>query len=438
MPSKCAATSASADQDGWAGGGHSGSSEGYAIVRGDVRAATDPARTIRPAPVESKWQAVWEREGAFHAEPVSRDGEPPGAARPPEGVRAGDAPVSRPVRSTSATSRTTRWATSSRTSAAASGMAVFHPMGYDSFGLPAENAAIRTGVPPARGDRREHRAHPRAAARRSASRSTGTPRSPPATPSTTAGRSGSSCGCSSGAWPSAARPRSTGAPYDQTVLANEQVIDGRCERCGTEVELRQLTQWFLRITDYAQRLLDDMDELVDWPERVLTMQRNWIGRSEGARVIFRGRGRRRGDPGLHDPPRHPVRRHVLHPRARAPAGRAPGRRPARGGRRPRLRRRRGAGLGRRPRRRRARRRPASSPAATWSTRSTASPIPVWVADYVLMDYGTGAIMAVPGHDERDFAFAQAHGLPIRRVIAPRGRGRRRAAGGGRTPAPGGW
>ncbi len=76
-------------------------------------------------------------------------------------------------------------------------------------------------------------------------------------------------------------------PVDQTVLANEQVIDGRCERCGAEVELRQLTQWFFRITDYAERLLDDLDELIDWPERVLTMQRNWIGRSEGARVIFR-------------------------------------------------------------------------------------------------------------------------------------------------------
>ncbi len=75
-------------------------------------------------------------------------------------------------------------------------------------------------------------------------------------------------------------------PKDQTVLANEQVIDGRCERCGTPVERRDLTQWFYKITDYAQRLLDDMDELTAWPERVITMQRNWIGRSEGAEVTF--------------------------------------------------------------------------------------------------------------------------------------------------------
>src|SRR6202043_3652606 len=75
-------------------------------------------------------------------------------------------------------------------------------------------------------------------------------------------------------------------PNDATVLANEQVIDGHCERCGAQVELRQLEQWFLRITDYAQRLLDDLDT-IDWPEHVKTMQRNWIGRSEGAEVIFR-------------------------------------------------------------------------------------------------------------------------------------------------------
>jgi leucyl-tRNA synthetase len=75
-------------------------------------------------------------------------------------------------------------------------------------------------------------------------------------------------------------------PQDQTVLANEQVVDGHCERCGTEVEARDLEQWFFRITDYADRLLDDMEKLEQWPERVLTMQRNWIGRSHGAEVQF--------------------------------------------------------------------------------------------------------------------------------------------------------
>ena len=156
------------------------------------------------------------------------------------------------------------------------------------------------------------------------------------------------------------------------MLANEQVIDGRCERCGTEVELRQLTQWFLRITDYAQRLLDDMDELVDWPERVLTMQRNWIGRSEGARVIFRT------DDGAEEipvfttrpdtlfgatffvlAPEHPLVSRWSHgrPEERAVLEYA---------------RRRGAGLGGRPGRRPSGRRRASSPAATSSTRPTAS------------------------------------------------------------------
>ena len=166
------------------------------------------------------------------------------------------------------------------------GMAVFHPMGYDSFGLPAENAAIRTGEPPA-----EVIARNIARIREQLKAlgfaidwDTEIATSDPEYYRWTQ-------------WlflrmfeRGLAERREAAVnwcPHDQTVLANEQVIDGRCERCGHEVELRQLTQWFLRITDYAQRLLDDMDELVDWPERVLTMQRNWIGRSEGARVIFR-------------------------------------------------------------------------------------------------------------------------------------------------------
>ena len=140
-------------------------------------------------------------------------------------------------------------------------------------------------------------------------------------------------------------------PVDQTVLANEQVIDGRCERCGAEVELRQLTQWFFRITEYAQRLLDDMDELIDWPERVLTQQRNWIGRSEGARVVFRT-----GD-GAEEIPVFTTRPDtlfgdLLRARPRAPGRGAPGGGAARGGGRARVLGRRGARDRRRARRRR--------------------------------------------------------------------------------------
>ena len=163
-------------------------------------------------------------------------------------------------------------------------MRVLHPMGYDAFGLPAENNAIKTGV------------HPREATEESIaafqkqfrdwgisidwSREFGThePRYYRWTQwiflqlfnRGLAYRKEAAVN-----W----------CPKDQTVLANEQVIDGHCERCGTLVELRQLEQWFFRITDYADRLLDDLDT-IDWPHHVVTMQRNWIGRSEGAEVTF--------------------------------------------------------------------------------------------------------------------------------------------------------
>jgi leucyl-tRNA synthetase len=204
-------------------------------------------------------------------------------------------------------------------------------------------------------------------------------------------------------------------PKDQTVLANEQVIDGRCERCGTEVEARNLTQWFFKITDYADQLLDEMDTLESWPERVLTMQRNWIGRSEGARVTFKVDG-----PGAELPvfttrpdtlfgatffvvaPEHPligeltagseheaeVADYVRHTAARSAVERETKEKD-------------GVSTGRF----------AVNPV-------NGETIPIWVADYVLMEYGTGAIMAVPAHDERDHAFAEKYGLEIRQVVAP--------------------
>jgi len=207
-------------------------------------------------------------------------------------------------------------------------------------------------------------------------------------------------------------------PNDQTVLANEQVdAEGYCERCGALVEVRQLEQWFLRITDYAERLLSDLDG-IEWPEHVKTMQRNWIGRSEGAEVTFRCEELDVDYPVFTTrpdtlfgatffviAPEHPdavrlaqgteheqaVRGYVNHALTETNEERGNAERPKTG-----------VALGR-----------------SVTNPINGEQIPMYVADYVLMEYGTGAIMAVPGHDERDYAFARTFELPIRRVIAPR-------------------
>jgi leucyl-tRNA synthetase len=204
-------------------------------------------------------------------------------------------------------------------------------------------------------------------------------------------------------------------PKDLTVLANEQVIQGRCERCGTEVTKKNLTQWFFRITDYAERLLDDMAGLEGaWPTPVLTMQRNWIGRSTGAYVDFRVVGRD-----------EPVRVFTTRPdtlfgatffvvaadsaladelcaeemRAGFTAYLAEVRRSTDIERLAEGRDKTGVPLGR----------VAINPVS-------GEQIPVWAADYVLADYGTGAIMAVPAHDQRDLDFARRFDLPVRVVV----------------------
>jgi leucyl-tRNA synthetase len=207
-------------------------------------------------------------------------------------------------------------------------------------------------------------------------------------------------------------------PNDQTVLANEQVVQGMCERCGAEVTKRELSQWYFKVTDYAQRLLDDMAALEGtWPERVLAMQRNWIGRSEGAHVDFdittADGGTRtvtvfttRPDtlygatfmvvaadaklaaevvaPGQ----REALERYLEDVRKETDIDRLSTERPKSG-----------VDLG-----------------VTATNPVTGEQMPVWAADYVLADYGTGAIMAVPAHDQRDLDFAQAFGLPVRRVV----------------------
>jgi leucyl-tRNA synthetase len=294
------------------------------------------------------------------------------------------------------------------------GRRVLHPMGYDSFGLPAENHAIKTGVAP--------RASTEAsiASFQRQFRSWGI--------SIDWSRELATHEPSYYRWTQwiflqlfeaglAYRKEAAvkWCPKDQTVLANEQVdAEGHCERCGATVEVKQLEQWFLRITDYAERLLGDLDE-IDWPEHVKTMQRNWIGRSEGAEVTFRCE-----ELGIDYPvfttrpdtlfgatffvmaPEHPdvlrlvagtereqaVREYVSHAITESGEERGNAEKPKTG-----------VPLGRM----------VTNPV-------NGEQIPMYVADYVLMEYGTGAIMAVPGHDERDYAFARALQLPIRRVI----------------------
>ena len=203
-------------------------------------------------------------------------------------------------------------------------------------------------------------------------------------------------------------------PQDQTVLANEQVVDGACERCGAEVTKRTLNQWYFRITEYAGALLDDMDQLTGhWPERVLAMQRNWIGRSEGATVEFQ----------VEDGPVVPVfttRPDTLHGatfmvvaadaplalelvddahRADLEAYREELKKASDIERQATDRPKTGVFLGRH----------AVNPL-------TGERLPMWASDYVLADYGTGAIMAVPAHDQRDLDFARAMDLPVRVVL----------------------
>jgi leucyl-tRNA synthetase len=203
-------------------------------------------------------------------------------------------------------------------------------------------------------------------------------------------------------------------PVDQTVLANEQVIDGRCERCGSEVESRMMKQWFFRITAYADALLDD-HALLDWPDRTITIQRNWIGRSEGAEVLFRV-----DEVDLDIPvfttrpdtlfgatffvlaPEHPLVPKLV---AGTPHEQETREYVRRAGVAPVV----------------DRVDPAREKTGVFTGRFATNPvnearIPIWVADYVLMEYGTGAIMAVPAHDERDRAFAERFELPVVPVI----------------------
>jgi leucyl-tRNA synthetase len=294
------------------------------------------------------------------------------------------------------------------------GLQVIHPMGYDSFGLPAENNAIKTGEPPRVATERSIASFQRQfrewgiSIDWSRELATHTPEYYRWTQWIFLQMFERGLAYRTEApvqW----------CPKDATVLANEQVVDGRCERCGTEVIQRNLEQWFFRITEYADRLLEDFELLESWPEHVITMQRNWIGRSEGAEVVFRCE-----EVDLDFPvfttrpdtlfgatffvlaPEHPELERLV---AGTPAEEEVREYVNRVGRES------------------AEERGAEDREKTGVPlgRSVVNPvngeeIPMFVADYVLMEYGTGAIMAVPGHDSRDYEFAQKFDLPVERVI----------------------
>ncbi|WP_435742116.1 leucine--tRNA ligase [Nocardioides sp. SYSU DS0663] len=207
-------------------------------------------------------------------------------------------------------------------------------------------------------------------------------------------------------------------PNDQTVLANEQVVQGMCERCGAEVTKRELNQWYFKVTEYAQRLLDDMDDLAGtWPDRVLAMQRNWIGRSEGAHVDFDielASGETRTVTVFTTRPDTLYGATFMVVAADAKLAAevvAPGQEAALAAYLEEVRK--ASDIDRL-----ATDRPKSGVDLGVTARNpvTGEPMPVWASDYVLADYGTGAIMAVPAHDQRDLDFAKVFGLPVRRVV----------------------
>ncbi|MBX6342516.1 MAG: leucine--tRNA ligase, partial [Thermomicrobiaceae bacterium] len=294
------------------------------------------------------------------------------------------------------------------------GYNVLFPIGFDAFGLPAENAAIKRGIHPFTWTMANIE-HMRAQLRSMGTMFDWSREVITCRPEYYRWnqwiflqfyKSGLAYRASAPVW---------WCPNDQTVLANEQVVNGRCERCGAEVYRRDLEQWFFRITRYAEELLNF--EGVEWPERVVAMQRNWIGRSEGARVVFKTETGEDIEIFTTRPdtlwgatfmvlaPEHPLVERLTTPDRRAEV----------------------EAYVERARRETEIERTAADKEKTGVfigayaiNPVNGARVPIWIADYVLMGYGTGAIMAVPAHDERDFEFARKYDLPIVVVIQPQG------------------
>jgi leucyl-tRNA synthetase len=296
------------------------------------------------------------------------------------------------------------------------GKNVLHPMGWDAFGLPAENAAIQNNTAPAKWTQ-ENIAYMKAQLK---SLGFGIDWS----------RELATCEPSYYKWEQwfftklyekGMVYKKTSAvnwcPRDETVLANEQVIDGCCWRCDSPVERKEIPQWFIRITDYAEQLLDDLDDLEHWPEQVKTMQRNWIGKSRGVNMRF-DLAKSVGDYRSFDvyttrpdtlmgvtyttlATQHPIALKIAqsNPKLAAFIENC------------------------------QTQQVSEAEMATMEKRGmdtgvtamhplTGESVPVWVGNYVLMDYGSGAVMAVPAHDQRDYEFAKKYSLSIKQVVTP--------------------
>lgn len=364
-------------------------------------------RTYQSSEIEPKWQAVWQ-ERRMHRTDEDRE-KPKFYALEQFPYPSGEGLHMGHVRVYSIGDVIARFKRMN-------GYRVLHPMGADAFGLPAENAAIQRGVNPREWTlnnmKRIREEQTRLGVSYDWERYVGT------------------CLPDYYKWTQwlflllyerglAYRKKAAvnWCPTCNTVLANEQVEDGRCWRCDSEVTKKELEQWFLRITDYADRLLEGLDRLPRWPEKVKAMQRNWIGRSEGAHVTFT-------IPELHErvtvfttrpdtlfgvtylvlAPEHPLVPQLIRGKENESVI---------------------TDFIEQMRKESEITRTATDAekvgyftGAYAQHPLTGENVPIWVANYVLMDYGTGAVMGVPAHDERDFLFARKYDLPIRVVIRP--------------------
>ena len=361
-----------------------------------------------PNEIEPKWQDRWEKQGTYHID--VRDATDklyclvmfiyPSASKLHIGHWFNYGP-------------TDTWARFKKLQ----GKRVFQPMGYDAFGLPAENAAVKTGVHPHKSTQ-ENIADIRTQLKRIGAMYDWQYEIDTSVPEyykwtqwlfLTLYKSGNAY---------RAKAPVNWCPDCQTVLANEQVVEGLCERCSTQVIKKDLVQWFFKITDYADELLEHLGQL-DWPEKTKTMQRNWIGRSVGVEIQFTIDGT--GDTlnvfttrpdtlfgvtYMVLAPEHPLVEKLTTPEHKETVDTYVAE----------------ARTKTEIDRQSLEREKTGVPTGAYAVNPINNEkIPIWVADYVLFSYGTGAVMAVPGHDERDFEFATAFNLPIRNVILEPGK-----------------